>query len=149
MPDNLLWYLAGLVTTPLIFVTVMAIQYLRSPSFSHWECGICNYGDFREPRSQFRVSLGAQWHRTWAHPGSRGRAVVALWRGKTFNRTVAHGTGLTYLDFQRLNRQFPHPPVTVWDVLARVPLLWRVVLAVAMRHGRSLRMMKRADVTKP
>ena len=122
-------YLLG-VATPLVAALVFAIIHDIFVHFtstaSAYGCGTC--GRWWGPRYDGSRSWLAQarrdWHRATAHPGNLGRLLVARWRGKPVD-----------LD-RRMCRAFPRPPVTVWDVLARVPLAHRIAFAIAVRHGR-------------
>lgn len=122
-------YLLG-VATPfavalLVAVAHDAILFFTSTS-SAYGCGTCGrwWGPKYDGSRSWLARLRREWHRSTAHPGYLGRRLVAQWRGSPMR-----------LD-RRLSRMFPDPPVTLWDVLARIPFIQRIAFTIATRHGR-------------
>lgn len=129
----LMAYLLG-IATPFALLLVLAvlghIRYLLTAHDRGWGCYACHrrWG-FQGDGSAVGIAWARKWwHVTTAHPGVRGRLVVMSWRG---------WQARDWRTAQRVLRAFPDPPVTVWDLLARIPLVKRVLFAVADRHGKA------------
>ena len=125
-------YLLG-VATPFAVALAFAITHdiiihFTSTS-SAYGCRTCGrwWGPRYDDSRSWLAQVRRNWHLATSHPGNRGRLLVARWRGVP--------TGLD----RRIRRAFPRPPVTVWDVLARVPIAHRIAFAIAVRHGRKAR----------
>lgn len=125
-------YLLGLATLPAIGLVGLAAReawaYFADRSTSYG-CGTCArwWGPCYDGSRTWIAGLRRNWHMATSHPGYRGRRLVAEWRGVPVT-----------LD-SRMRRMFPHPPVTVWDVLARIPIVSSFAFAIAGRHGRKTR----------
>ena len=130
-------YLLGLATIPALVVVWLVLSGVISQVTSTdrgWRCMNCErrWG-FGGDGSVAGVARARMWgHRLSAHPGLRGRDVVAIWRGRD---RVAE-----WVWFGRLDRAYPAArvsvPVSVVDTLARIPGLSAAVYALAYRHGR-------------
>lgn len=122
----------GLATLPalaLIALTVWeAFTFFTDRSTSHG-CGTCDrwWGPRYDGSRSWVSAVRRNWHMDTSHPGYRGRALVRVWRDVDF----AH--------WRRLDRMFPNPPITVWDVIARIPIIQSIAFAIAARHGRKKR----------
>lgn len=122
-------YLLG-VATPFALAAVVSLVLILISYFTRtsraYGCGTCDrwWGPDYDGSRSWLAELRREWHRATSHPGYLGRRLVAQWRGSPMS-----------LD-RRLSRMFPNPPVTVWDVLARIPFIQSVAFAIATRHGK-------------
>lgn len=125
-------YLLGLATLPVLGLVGLtaweAWAYFTDRSTSYG-CGTCDrwWGPRYDGSRTWIAGLRRNWHMATSHPGYRGRALIRLWRDVDF------------MHWRRLDRMFPHPPVTAWDVLARIPIVSTIAFAIAGRHGRKTR----------
>ena len=128
-------YIAGLATFPALMLAWGAISEIHHQFTSTsrgWSCYACDASwGYRGDGSVIAVARARKWwHINTSHPGQRGRLVMLEWRG--WKRS-------DWIKAKRLMRAYPNPPVTVIDVLARIPILGRAVYAIARRHGRKVR----------
>lgn len=126
-------YLLGLATLPAAFLVVAVIHAVYIGFTAHsvgYGCATCfrRFGLNGTGAPDAIAWAQAYWHHTVAHPGHRGRHLVCTWRG---------WEPRDWMRYQRLNRAFPEPPLTAWDVLARIPIIGRVAFRIARRHRRS------------
>lgn len=131
--NQLLAYLSGLATLPALFLLWALIAWVFEQFTSTskgWRCHFCNrrWG-FQGDGSVVGVARWrSRWHFRTAHPGMRGRELVAIWRG--WDRHT------DWPLFDRLVRTYPTPPITAVDVLARIPFLGSLAYDVAHLHGK-------------
>lgn len=134
--NHLLAYFLGLITIPVLLALWVALSWaveqFRRTDLG-WKCGSCDQAwGFLGDGSVVAVARArSQWHFTFAHPGIRGRHLVLLWRGWVLPSDRRR--------FRRLAAAYPAPPVTLWDVVARLPLISSIAYSVARRHGTAKR----------
>lgn len=122
-------YTLGVLTVPVVlgglYVVLRVVEFFTRTS-TGYGCAVCPRWWNKECNGPSWIAhVMSGWHQSTAHPGFYGRSLVGLWRGADWQLE------------RRLNRAFPSPRVTVFDLVARTPVLRGIARSIAKTYGDS------------